>query len=177
MTARWIRSGRRRSDCARRSSSTRPTTLGRRVAKYYLGNVIGNPLDTTIALTNLIFGGVLERFPNLLVVAAHGGGYLPSYFSRMVHGHEVRPEMATIPRPPIEYLRRLYIDNLVFDSPAVAHLVRVMGADHVVLGTDYPFDMGQENPVDLVEEIAGLSEAERALIKSGNALRLLGLSG
>src|SRR5919205_1781105 len=91
------------------------TTLGKRVAKYYLTNLIGNPLDTTIALTNLIFGGVLERFPDLKVVAAHGGGYLPSYFARSTHGHQVRPEMQTISRPPTEYLRRIWVDNLVFE--------------------------------------------------------------
>jgi aminocarboxymuconate-semialdehyde decarboxylase len=152
------------------------TTLGKRVSKYYLGNVIGNPLDTTIALTNLIFGGVLERFPMLNVVAAHGGGYLPSYFARSVHGHQVRPEMHTISRPPTEYLRRIWIDNLVFEPLFVAHLVTVMGASRVVLGTDYPFDMGQENPVDLVEAVPGLSAAERDRIKGGNAIELLHLN-
>src|SRR3954469_373417 len=152
------------------------TTLGKRVAKYYLGNIIGNPLDTTNALTNLIFGGVLERFPMLNVVAAHGGGYLPSYFARSVHGHQVRPEMHTISRPPTEYLRRIWIDNLVFEPLFVAHLVTVMGASRIVLGTDYPFDMGQENPVDLVEAVPGLSEADRDRIKGGNALELLHLS-
>jgi aminocarboxymuconate-semialdehyde decarboxylase len=152
------------------------TTLGKRVAKYYLGNVIGNPLDTTIALTNLIFGGVLERFPMLNVVAAHGGGYLPSYFARSVHGHQVRPEMHTITRPPTEYLRRIWVDNLVFEPLFVAHLVNVMGASRVVLGTDYPFDMGQENPVDLVEAVPGLSSADRDKIKGGNAIDLLHLS-
>jgi aminocarboxymuconate-semialdehyde decarboxylase len=152
------------------------TTLGQRVAKYYLGNVIGNPLDTTIALTNLIFGGVLERFPMLNVVAAHGGGYLPSYFARTVHGHQVRPEMRTISRPPTEYLRRIWVDNLVFEPLFVAHLVTVMGASRVVLGTDYPFDMGQENPVDLVEAVPGLSASDRDRIKGGNAVELLHLS-
>jgi aminocarboxymuconate-semialdehyde decarboxylase len=152
------------------------TTLGKRVAKYYLTNIIGNPLDTTIALTNLIFGGVLERFPMLNVVAAHGGGYLPSYFARSVHGHQVRPEMHTISRPPTEYLRRLWVDNLVFEPLFVAHLVNVMGASRIVLGTDYPFDMGQENPVDLVEAVPGLSEEDARRIKGGNAIELLHLS-
>jgi aminocarboxymuconate-semialdehyde decarboxylase len=151
------------------------TTLGKRVAKYYLTNIIGNPLDTTIALTNLIFGGVLERFPTLNVVAAHGGGYLPSYFARSVHGHQVRPEMRTISRPPVEYLRRVWVDNLVFEPLFVAHLVRVMGASRIVLGTDYPFDMGQENPVDLVEAVPGLSEEDVRRIKGGNAIELLHL--
>ena len=151
------------------------TTLGKRVSKYYLSNLIGNPLDTTIALTNLIFGGVLDRFPMLNVVAAHGGGYLPSYFARTVHGHQVRPEAQTISHPPIEYLHRLWIDNLVFEPLFVAHLVKVMGASRIVLGTDYPFDMGQENPVDLVEAVPGLSEEDARRIKGGNAIDLLHL--
>jgi aminocarboxymuconate-semialdehyde decarboxylase len=151
------------------------TTLGKRVSKYYLGNLIGNPLDTTIALTNLIFGGVLERFPNLKIVAAHGGGYLPSYFPRTTHGHQVRPEAQTIPHPPAYYLHKLWIDNLVFEVEQVAHLIRVMGPWQVVLGTDYPFDMGQENPVDLIEAVPGLSDADRELIRGGNAIDLLGL--
>ena len=151
------------------------TTLGKRVAKYYLTNVIGNPLDTTIALTNLIFGGVLERFPLLNIVAAHGGGYLPSYFARSTHGHQVRPEMHTISRPPIEYLRRIWVDNLVFEPLFVAHLVTVMGASRIVLGTDYPFDMGQENPVELIEAVPSLSEGDARRIKGGNAVELLHL--
>ena len=151
------------------------TTLGKRVARYYLTNVIGNPLDTTIALTNLILGGVLERFPSLKVVAAHGGGYLPSYFSRTEHGYAVRPEMPKLPRPPGHYLRRLWIDNLVWRPENLAHLINVMGASQIVLGTDYPFDMGQEHPVDLVEAVAGLSQEEMEQINGRNAIALLRL--
>ncbi|HET6316021.1 MAG TPA: amidohydrolase family protein [Chloroflexota bacterium] len=152
------------------------TTLGKRVAKYYLTNVIGNPLDTTIALTSLIFGGVLERFPNLRVVAAHGGGYLPSYFARSVHGYEVRPELRTIPHSPVHYLRRVWVDNLVYQPEYLAHIINVIGPSQVVLGTDYPFDMGQEAPVDLLEAVGGLSTSDLAAIKGENALRLLGMA-
>jgi aminocarboxymuconate-semialdehyde decarboxylase len=151
------------------------TTLGKRVARYYLGNIIGNPLDTTIALTNLIFGGVLERFPNLRVVAAHGGGYLPSYFSRSRHGYQVRPETRGIPHSPGHYLRRLWVDNLVYEPESLAHIINVIGPTQVVLGTDYPFDMGQEHPVELLEAVAGLSSEDTRRIKADNALRLLGL--
>jgi len=149
--------------------------LGGRTQKYYLGNIIGNPLDTTIALTNLIFGGVLERFPNLRVVAAHGGGYLPAYFTRTVHGYEVRPEAREVPHPPLHYLRRITVDNLVYEPELLAHIVNVVGASNVVLGTDYPFDMGQDNPVDLLDSV-GLSATDAASIKSTNALRLLGMA-
>lgn len=153
------------------------TTLGARVAKYYLSNILGNPLDTSIALSYLIFGGVLERHPRLKIVAAHGGGYLPSYFARTEHGFEVRPEAQTIPRPPREYLRRLNVDALVYHPDNLAHIIRQMGASQVVLGTDYPFDMGEEHPLDVLAGVEGLSEHEREQIKSGNALRLLGLEG
>jgi aminocarboxymuconate-semialdehyde decarboxylase len=150
-------------------------TLGGRISRYYLINLIGNPLDTTIALMHLIFGGVLERFPRLKVVVAHGGGYLPSYFSRTEHGHTVRPELQTIPQAPRHYLRQVWIDNLVFNPENLTHLVSVMGASQIVLGTDYPFDMGQEHPVDLVDQVAGLTEQEAAQIKGGNAVELLGI--
>jgi aminocarboxymuconate-semialdehyde decarboxylase len=153
------------------------STLGRRTARYYLSNVIGNPLDTTIALTNLIFGGVLERFPTLRIVAAHGGGYLPSYFSRSQHGYEVRPELKTVPHDPGHYLRRVWVDNLVYQPEYLAHVINVIGPTQVVLATDYPFDMGQDNPVDLLEAVAGLSADDMAAIKGQNALRLLGMSG
>jgi aminocarboxymuconate-semialdehyde decarboxylase len=119
---------------------------------------------------------VLERFPDLKIVAAHGGGYLPSYFSRTEHGYAVRPEIPRLPHPPRHYLRRLWIDNLVFEPENLAHLIRVIGATQVVLGTDYPFDMGQEGPVDLLEAVAGLSQEEIERIKGGNAIELLRLS-
>jgi aminocarboxymuconate-semialdehyde decarboxylase len=151
------------------------STLGQRVAKYYLSNVIGNPLDTTIALSHLIFGGVLERHPGLKIVAAHGGGYLPSYFARTEHGFAVRPEAATIPHPPRYYLNRLFVDALVFEPRNLAHLIREIGASQVVLGTDYPFDMGEEMPLGVLHAVEGLSEADRERIKRGNALQLLGL--
>ena len=152
------------------------STLGQRLAKYYLANVIGNPLDTTIALSHLIFGGVLERHPRLKICAAHGGGYLPSYTPRSDHGFEVRPEAQTIPHPPSHYLRQVFVDTLVYKPENVAHIIRQMGASQVVLGTDYPFDMGEEHPLEVLETVEGLSASDRDRIKSGNALRLLGLS-
>jgi aminocarboxymuconate-semialdehyde decarboxylase len=152
------------------------STLGERLARYYLSNVIGNPLETTIALTRLIFGGVLERHPRLKIVAAHGGGYLPSYLPRTDHGFEVRPEARTIPHPPSHYLRRVWVDALVYQPDNVAHIIRTLGASQVVLGTDYPFDMGEERPLDVLAGISELSPADRERIKCGNALGLLGMS-
>jgi aminocarboxymuconate-semialdehyde decarboxylase len=153
------------------------STLDRRLAQYYLSNLVGNPLDTTIALSHLLFGGVLERHPNLKICAAHGGGYLPSYISRSDHGYEVRPEAQTIPFPPSHYLQRVFVDCLVFRPENVAHIIRQLGASQVVLGTDYPFDMGEEHPLEVLAAVEGLSDEDRTRIKSGNALRLLGMTG
>jgi aminocarboxymuconate-semialdehyde decarboxylase len=152
------------------------STLGQRLAKYYLSNVIGNPLDTTIALSHLIFGGVLERHPRLKLCAAHGGGYLPSYAPRTDHGFEVRPEAQTIPRPPSDYLRQVFVDTLVYKPENLGHIIRELGASQVVLGTDFPFDMGEEHPLEVLATVPGLSESDRERIESGNALRLLGLA-
>jgi aminocarboxymuconate-semialdehyde decarboxylase len=152
------------------------STLGQRLSKYYLSNIVGNPLDTTIALTHLIFGGVLERHPRLKIIAAHGGGYLPSYFPRTDHGYAVRPEAQTIPHPPSHYLKQLWVDALVYNPRNVAHLVREMGADRVVLGTDYPFDMGEDHPVEVVTAVEGLSAADHQRILRDNALELLGMT-
>lgn len=153
------------------------STLGQRLARYYLSNVIGNPLDTTIALSHLIFGGVLERHPRLKLCAAHGGGYLPSYIPRSDHGYEVRPEAQVIPHPPSYYLRRVFVDALVYKPENVAHLVRELGASQLVLGTDYPFDMGEDRPLDVLSAVDGLSNEDRERIKSRNALQLLGMAG
>ncbi len=151
--------------------------IGSRLMDFYLNNLIGNPLDTTIALSHLIFGGVLDRFPKLKFVAAHGGGFLPSYLSRSDHGFEVRPESHRIEHPPSWYLRhRLWLDNLVYRPESVAHLAREVGPSQLVLGTDYPYDMGQDNPVAIVDAIDDLSAQEKAQIKHGNAAKLLKLA-
>jgi aminocarboxymuconate-semialdehyde decarboxylase len=151
------------------------TTLGDRVNRYYLGNIIGQPLETTIALSHLIFGGVLDRFPGLKICAAHGGGYLPSYIGRSDHGHTVRPEAAKIKRQPSEYLKRIYFDSLVYTPEGLRHLIDQVGATQVMLGTDYPFDMGSYDPQGQIAAVPGLSQQERDQILGGNAARLLGI--
>jgi aminocarboxymuconate-semialdehyde decarboxylase len=153
-------------------------TDGRRLMDYYLTNVIGNPLESTIALTRLIHGGVLEELPALRLCVVHGGGFLPFYASRMDHAWRQRPEgRHRIPdRPPSSYLRRIWVDCLVYDPAHLGFLVQQMGAGQVVVGTDYPFDMGDDDPVGLVEATPGLSDDDRARILGGNAARLLGLA-
>ena len=144
----------------------------------YLSNVIGNPLDTTIALQHLIFEGTLDRFPNLKICSAHGGGYLGSYAPRSDHGCRVSPqqcgETKQLKKRPTEYLRRLHFDSLVFTPEALRHLVAEVGASQVVLGTDHPIPW-QDKAVDHVLNTPSLSDAERLAILSGNAAKLLGI--
>jgi aminocarboxymuconate-semialdehyde decarboxylase len=142
-----------------------------------LTNVIGNPLDTTIALSHLIFEGTLDRFPGLRICAAHGGGYLPSYADRSDHGCVTFPEQCskTPNKRPTEYLKRLYFDSLVFSGEALRHLVAVCGAGQVVLGTDYPYPW-TSTAVDHVLGAPGLSDADRLAILGGNAATLLNIA-
>ena len=151
-------------------------TQGDRLTEYYLINVIGNPLDSTVAVARLIFAGVLERHPALRICVVHGGGYLPFSPYRMDHAWKVRPESRErIPKPPSSYLAKLYFDTVVFDPGELENLVRWAGADHVLLGTDYPYDMGESDPVGLVSRVPGLDPAGREAILGGNAARLLGI--
>jgi aminocarboxymuconate-semialdehyde decarboxylase len=149
-------------------------TLGERLARAYLSNVVGNPTETTLALSHLIFGGVLDRFPGLRVVAAHGGGYLPFSPARADHAHRVRADSRGCAEPPSTYLRRLWFDSVVHDPGLLGHLIANVGADRVVLGTDYPFDMGQDDPLGLLDAVPDLAPDARAAIAGGNAAALLG---
>ncbi|MFP7299270.1 amidohydrolase family protein [Neobacillus niacini] len=120
------------------------------LSNYYFTNLIGNPLDTAKAAGSLIFGGVLDRFPNLKVMLAHGGGYFPYQIGRFNKGFQERKESRTCKEEPSSYLNRFYFDTLTFHPQALEFLVKLAGADHVVLGSDYPFDMGTLKPMDLV---------------------------
>src|SRR5262245_9898468 len=154
-----------------------PTELEHRLkGNGGLGNVIGNPLETTIALSHLIFEGTLDRFPGLKICAAHGGGYLPSYAGRSDAGCVTFPERCTRPlrKKPTEYLRQLYFDSLVFTPEALRHLVAETGPGQIVMGTDYPFPW-TETSVDHILSTPGLSDAERAAMLGDTAARLLGI--
>ena len=148
-------------------------THPQRMAEYYLANVVCMPLASTLAVSRMILGGVWERFPELRMLVVHGGGYLPYYFARTDHAYRVRPEARRhISRLPSEYLHQLYFDSVVFNPRAVEYLVGEFGADRVLMGTDYPFDMGPTDPLAFLAE-ARLSEEQRSLIVGGNAARLL----
>src|SRR5262245_1233248 len=145
-----------------------------RLKDYYLNNVIGQPLEEAVFVSRLIFAGVLERYPNLKIVVGHGGGYLPYYPGRMDHAYQVRPESKKhISRPPSEYLKKFYFDSIVYQEPSLENLVRFAGSDHVLLGTDYPFDMGEADPVGFINKLKSVPQAERDKMLGGNAIRLL----
>ncbi|SHN46742.1 amidohydrolase family protein [Cryptosporangium aurantiacum] len=150
-------------------------TLGERLNAYYLFNSVGNPTETALALSRLLFSGVLERHPGLRIWSAHGGGYLPSYVVRADHAWAARPDARTTAEPPSALLRRTFVDSLVYTPEQLRHLVAVMGSSQVTLGSDYPFDMGVDDPVDRLEA-AGFDAATTDAIRGGNAARLLGLA-
>jgi aminocarboxymuconate-semialdehyde decarboxylase len=149
-------------------------SLGPRLNSNYLGNTFGQPAETALALSRLIFDGTLDRHPALKLLAAHGGGFLPTYIGRFDHAWENRPDARGCARRPSEYLRRIWYDALVYTPQALRHLVDAVGAERVVLGTDYPFDMGVTDPVARATA-ADLPAADLTAILSGNAASLLGL--
>jgi aminocarboxymuconate-semialdehyde decarboxylase len=141
----------------------------------WLLNTIGNPLETTIALSHLIFEGTLDRFPGLRVIAAHGGGFLPSYADRSDHACLVGPKGCNadvkLAKQPSEYLKQIYFDSLIFSPEAIRHLVAQVGASQIVLGSDYPYPW-QLHPADHIFASASLSDEEKADILGGTASRL-----
>lgn len=141
---------------------------------YYLTNLIGNPLDTTIMLANLMFSGALDELADLRICLAHGGGFMPYQIGRLVHGHDVRPEARRVSATsPKKLLRRLYFDSLVFDPQALRYLIDLVGADHVCIGTDSPFDMADQHPMETVASVPRLTEDEHDYLCCGTALTLL----
>ncbi len=149
-------------------------TLDERLSGSYMTNLVGQPVEHTVALSHVIMSGVLDRHPGLRIVAAHGGGYLPFHPARMDHGWRVRPDITTPAELPSTYLRRIFFDSVVYEPGLLDTLVERVGADRVLMGTDFPFDMGVEDPVALIEA-SGLDEAARAAVRGGNITRLLGL--
>jgi aminocarboxymuconate-semialdehyde decarboxylase len=141
---------------------------------YYLTNLLGNPVDTTVALANLMFSGALDELKGLRFLVAHGGGFAPYQIGRLTHGHKVRTEpRANTLTTPRELLGQLYFDTILFDAAPLRFLIDLVGAGHVALGTDAPFDMGDEAPVSSLDAVAALSAADRAAIAEGTARALI----
>jgi len=144
-----------------------------RLRSYYLGNLIGNPLDTTIAGACLIFGGVLERHPKLNFIMSHGGGFIPYQGGRWVHGWEVRPEpKVNVKHSPAPYLGRFLYDTILHAQAPLEFLISSVGANRVFLGSDYPYDMGTGECVRQVRA-ANISSADRDIILGGHAAKIL----
>ncbi|MFD8568998.1 amidohydrolase family protein [Streptomyces sp. NPDC059639] len=151
-------------------------TLDERLDQWYLSNSVGQPTENAVALSHLIFSGVLDRHPGLQLIAAHGGGYLPTHIGRADHAWTARSDAgAGCAHLPSSYLKRLYFDSLVHDPHVLRELVRVVGADRVLLGSDYPFDMGADDPLGALRA-ARLPEAAEHAIRGGNVSALLNLT-
>jgi aminocarboxymuconate-semialdehyde decarboxylase len=151
-------------------------TEAQRLSRFYFNNVVGNPLETTIALHYLIFDGVLERHPNLEIIAVHGGGFLGGYSGRIDHAWGARGDAhGTLPHPPSSYLKKIYVDTVVFTPGQLAALVETFGADHVLMGTDYPYDMAEYDPLEHLAATKSLDATAVAAIAGGNARKLLGM--
>lgn len=148
---------------------------GRGVSRYNLSNTVGNPAESTVAVGHLIFGGVLERHPGLQLCVVHGGGFAPYQLGRWDHAfrHDERGAATHLTRPPSHWLRQLHFDTVLHSAAALRYLLDVVGLDRVVLGSDYPFRMGDPEPVKTVEAVPGLDEADRGKVLRGNLAAVL----
>ena len=154
-----------------------PTTRGfgiEALDDYYLWNTAGNPLETTITAAHLVMAGVLERHPELGILLAHAGGAILSLRGRLRHSHTFQPDARSrLTESPVDSIRRFYLDTVTHDPTLLRAAIEFAGAERVLLGSDYPFDMGLERPAEPVREL-GLDPQDEAAILGGNALRLLG---
>jgi aminocarboxymuconate-semialdehyde decarboxylase len=150
------------------------TVGGDRMRKYYLSNLLGNPIDSAIAACHLIFSGVFDRHPKLRFGLPHGGGALLILIGRIDHGWQVRPETKQLPKAPSTYLDRFFYDTIVHSKQIMEFVIREVGAERVMIGSDYCFDMGYERPIQFLEQI-NLTSAQRKMILGGTAAKLLKL--
>ena len=150
---------------------------GARLGPFFMVNTVGQPLEETIAFHHLVLGGVMDRHPGLQVLICHGGGYVPSYVGRLDHAWAHRPELRKLTaQPPSAYLPRFWFDTCVFRPDLIENLVRLAGPGRVMLGSDYPFDMGDPDPVATLETCSGLTPSERAAIRGDTAASLFGFA-
>jgi aminocarboxymuconate-semialdehyde decarboxylase len=144
--------------------------------KYWLPWLVGMPAEVSRAICSLIFSGVLERLPKLRICFAHGGGAFPATIGRIDHGFNVRPDLCAVDNPhgPRKYLSRLYFDSLVHEPLTLDYLVKLVGADQIMLGSDYPFPLGEHRPGELIESMP-YDDAIRSMLLHGAALKWLSM--
>ena len=144
---------------------------------YYLWNSYANPAETAVTAAHMIMSGLLEEHPNLKICLFHGGGHLPYQIGRLDRAYQMRPEARQkISAPPSTYFKKFYFDTITHSGPALSYLIDTVGVEQVMMGSDYPFDMGYEHPAELIEQLPGLSQADKQAVLGGNAQRLLNLS-
>jgi aminocarboxymuconate-semialdehyde decarboxylase len=152
------------------------TSFTDRMGDHYFNNLIGHPLESALAVGHLIFDGYLDTYSDLKICSANGGGYVPAYAGRLDHPYALREDCRiNIDKPPSEYLKMLHFDSVVFTEHQLRYLIETWGADRVLLGTDYPYDMAEPDPVGHIGSVRGLNDADRDLVLGGNAARLLNL--
>lgn len=141
--------------------------------EYYLWNAFANPAETAMTASHMILSGLLEEHPNLKIFLFHGGGHLPYQIGRLDRAYEMRPEAsAKISAPPSTYLKKFYFDTVTHSAQALSYLIDLVGVEQVMVGSDYPFDMGYDRPAELVESLNELSRTDKDAILSGNALKM-----
>ncbi len=148
-----------------------------RTSKYWLGWLVGMPAETALAICSVIFGGVLERLPKLRIAFAHGGGSFPATIGRIEQGFKARPDLCAVDNPvnPRNYLGRFFVDSLVHDADALRGLIRLIGAERIALGSDYPFPLGEDRPGRLIESMDDLAPEQKDWLLFRTALEFLGL--
>lgn len=149
-----------------------------RMERYWMPWLVGMPAETALAICSVIFGGVLERLPNLRIGFAHGGGAFPGTIGRIEHGFNVRPDLCAVRNGvnPREYLGKFYLDSLVHDADALRYLIKLVGEERIALGSDYPFPLGEHVPGSLIESMSDLSRQTKQRLLAGTAMEFLGLS-
>ncbi len=148
-----------------------------RLVDLNMGNIVGKPLETTLALAHIIIGGVIERHPRIKLIAAHGGGYLPFYTGRFDEAAQMRPDtMPAITQAPSHYLKNIYFDTIIYRPEAISYLADLVGVERIVMGTDRPYDSSLKDPVGLIRSVPGFGEADQRAVLGGTAAELLGLA-
>ncbi len=145
------------------------------LSRYFMDNMVGRPAESTVAIAYLLFSGVLERYPDLVVSMVHGGGYMPYQLGRWEKAYRVVPHIAgkNITMPPIEYVKRLYFDSLVHIPQTLSYLLELVGPSQVLVGTDYPYEMAERSPVAFIDSVPGLGADDRHAILEGNIRRII----